>query len=135
MEIRYALMTFGIDLPSNCLSEDPIVLHQIMDEYIEKRRNRDRELRTAEEHLIAEEGKISVPSAIDVLIGKGNQYYGYSGNLRIRKKIESLLEAYASGGNDRLWKFALSTNVVDWAGLASYVAEGGVQEGFVEGGV
>lgn len=109
--MEYSLLTFGIRLDPRALSSERATREEVMDEYIEGQRRREKELKLEEEQLLLKEGRVLYPSEKDILMGKGKYSYDHPGNQIMRNKVQAYTVQYQKGGN-RLWKQALCTNLV-----------------------
>lgn len=112
MEMGYTLMTYGIRLDPQTLSNEISFQEDQMDEYFERQKLREVELKAEAQLLLSQKGRVLYPSEKDVLIGKGRHCYDYPGNHLMRSTVQEFLVQYQEGG-DRVWKQALCMNVVD----------------------
>ena len=109
MEVRYALLSFGISHKTlSCFADDGAVnMEKLNQELAEERR-----LEYERESKLTVNGRIPFPSSRDVLLGKGRPFQTFPGNKALGELLGSRQEQYF-GIKEQYEKTAMSTSIVN----------------------
>jgi len=94
LELRYALLAYGIVLPLELFDRDMIFKRNLNETFLESQRRL--EATAAASQSSTDASLVPFPSQNDVLLGKGRSCQEFVGNVQLNRLIDSRLDEYRS---------------------------------------
>lgn len=107
LELRYALLAYGIVLPIELFDRDVIFKRNLDETFLESQRQQEAK---ASSQCSADASLVAFPSNNDVLLGKGRSCQEFVGNVQLNRIIDSRINEYRS--LDKVGKSSLAMQLV-----------------------